>query len=60
LRDLAAQEGWLFVDNLAGLQAYGGSERLYNDYDYHVTEAASVIIGATQAEAIKHSLRGDR
>ena len=31
LRVLASEEGWLFVDNLAALRSYQGSERLYNN-----------------------------
>jgi len=52
LRRLAGECGWLFVDNLAALRAYRGSERLYNDADYHLLPAASTIIGKAQAAAI--------
>jgi len=52
LRDFSREEGWVFVDNLAPLRAYRGNERLYNDFDYHITPAASAIIGKNEAEAI--------
>lgn len=56
LRTLAAQEGWLFVDNLAALQRSHGPDRLYNDFDYHLLPAASAIIGRAQAAALLDTL----
>ena len=57
LRTFAAETGWLFVDNLSALREYGGRSRLYNDFDYHLTVAASAIIGRTQAELFSSSLQ---
>jgi len=51
LRVLAAQTGWRFADNLAPLRAYAGTERLFNDFDYHYLPPASDIIGRAQAAA---------
>ena len=51
LRVVARESGWLFVDNLRALQVYDGSDRLYNDFDYHLLPPASEIIGRAQAEA---------
>lgn len=57
LRQLAAETGWLFIDNLTPLGNYSGSERLYNEFDYHIRPAASEIIGRTQAAVIaRHAL----
>lgn len=53
LKAEAEAAGWLFVDNLSPLQAYQGPERLYNDFDYHVTLKANEIIGRNEAVAIK-------
>jgi hypothetical protein len=52
LRVVARESGWLFVDNLRALRAYAGTERLYNDFDYHLLPPASEIIGRAQAEAL--------
>lgn len=52
LRQAADETGWLFVDTLAALENYRGSERLYNDFDYHITSPASALIGAAQAEVL--------
>lgn len=52
LERASREAGWVFVDNLSALRAYSGSERLYNDFDYHVEPVASEIIGRNQAEAI--------
>jgi len=52
LSGMAAQTGWVFVDNLTPLRAHAGTERLYNNFDYHLLPAASAIIGRAQAEAI--------
>lgn len=58
LEALATEEDWLFVDNLQPLRAYGGSDRLYNDFDYHLLPAASEVIGSNEAEAIHQQLEG--
>lgn len=52
LRAAAAAEGWIFVDNLAALRGYQGSERLYNDFDYHLEPIASAIVGRAQRDAL--------
>ena len=52
LRALAAEQGWLFVDNLAALRAYDGKRRLFNGFDYHLLPAASAIIGRAQAAVL--------
>jgi hypothetical protein len=57
LRALAAEQGWLFVDNLAALQGYRGSERLYNGFDYHLLPSASALVGRAQAAALADTLR---
>jgi len=57
LRRLAAEQEWVFVDNLAALQAYRGKERLYNDFDYHFLPVASDLIGRAQAAALADRLR---
>ena len=56
LRAAASEQGWLFVDNLAALQAYHGSERLYNGFDYHLLPVASALIGRAQAAALRDHL----
>jgi len=58
LRGVAESNGWLFVDNLETLRGYDRSERLYNDFDYHVTRTAMELIGRTQAESILEYLEG--
>lgn len=58
LRGFSTEEGWVFVDNLEALREYRGSERLYNDFDYHITVAASRIIGTTQGDVIREQLSG--
>lgn len=57
LRSLAAEQRWLFVDNLSALQAYQGSERLYNEFDYHLLPVASALIGRAQAAVLLEELR---
>ena len=52
LGHLAAEQGWLFVDNLAALRAYRGGDRLYNNLDYHLLPVASTIIGKKQATVL--------
>lgn len=56
LRSLAAERQWLFVDNLAALRAYGGTERLYNAFDYHLLPSASAVIGRAEAAALRARL----
>jgi hypothetical protein len=58
LGHLAAEQGWLFVDNLAALRAYRGGDRLYNNLDYHLLPAASTIIGKKQATVLLDYLHG--
>jgi hypothetical protein len=57
LRGLAADQGWIFVDNLAALQSYDGPERLFNDFDYHLLPVASALVGRSQAAALLDTLR---
>lgn len=57
LRQLAAGEGWGFVDNLALLRGYRGSERLFNNFDYHITPTASAIIGRAESALLLDTLR---
>jgi len=52
LRVLARESGWLFVDNLRALQRYDGTDRLFNNFDYHLLPPASEIIGRAQADAL--------
>jgi hypothetical protein len=52
LQVLARENGWLFVDNLRALRAHDGTDRLFNDFDYHLLPLASEIIGRAQAEAL--------
>lgn len=51
-RELAKEEGWLFVDNLAALRGYKGTERLYNNYDYHLLPVASALVGHAQTDTL--------
>lgn len=57
LKAAAQETGWLFVDNLAPLRAYKGSDRLFNVFDYHVTPVASAIIGTNEAQVLEQYLR---
>lgn len=57
---LAAENGWLFVDNLTALRAYRGRDRLYNKSDYHLLPAASTIIGKAQAAVLENYLHSHR
>jgi hypothetical protein len=57
LKQLAAETGWLFVENLEPLRQYNGSQPLYNTVDYHIEPVASGIIGETQARAIVQRIR---
>jgi hypothetical protein len=52
LRQMSADAGWVFVDNLTPLRHYNGTELLYNRADYHIEPVASEIIGAAQAREI--------
>lgn len=52
LRNLASDNGWIFVDNLKALRAYHGTQRLFNNFDYHILPPASALIGSEQATAI--------
>jgi hypothetical protein len=60
LKSMSDAAGWLFVDNLVPLQAYQGPDRLFNDFDYHITLTANDIIGRNQAAAIDQVLDSDR
>ncbi len=60
LRDLAGELGWLFIDNLDPLRRYDGPERLYNDFDYHLTPTASAIVGDVEAEALARAAKERR
>ena len=57
LKAAAQETGWLFIDNLIPLKAYKGSDRLFNVFDYHVTPAASTIIGSNEARTLEQYLR---
>ena len=57
LRRMAAESGWVFVDNLPPLRQYRGSDRLFNNNDYHFEPNASAIIGRAQAEAVANHLK---
>jgi hypothetical protein len=52
LHQLANDEQWIFVDDLAALRSYRGSGRLYNSFDYHLLPNASSLVGQAQAEAL--------
>lgn len=52
LKVLAAESGWVFVDNLPLLRGHDGTEQFYNRTDYHIEPAVSEIIGKAQARAI--------
>jgi hypothetical protein len=56
LRELAKEQQWIFVDDLAALRSYQGSERLYNSFDYHLLPNASALVGQAQAEALMRAL----
>lgn len=61
LKVVAQEMGWLFIDNLVPLRTYKGSERLFNVFDYHVTPAASTIIGSNEARTLEQYPRsGDK
>ena len=60
LRQLASEQQWIFVDNLAALQSYKGSDRLYNDFDYHLLPNASALVGQAEAEALLGVLLSSR
>jgi len=50
-RALARNEGWLFVDNLAALDALHRPD-LFNRFDYHYLPPASAVIGRAQAQVL--------
>jgi hypothetical protein len=60
LRQLASEQQWVFVDNLAALRSYEGSGRLYNDFDYHLLPVASALVGQAEAEALLRVLPSSR
>jgi hypothetical protein len=60
LRELANEQHWIFVDNLAALRGYQGSERLYNSFDYHLLPNASALVGEAEAEAILAGMPGKK
>jgi hypothetical protein len=60
LRELANEQHWVFVDNLAALRGYHGSERLYNNFDYHLLPIASALVGKAQAAALLDTLHATR
>lgn len=57
LQTIATENGWLFADNLRPLREYTGTAPLYNDFDFHVTPAASQVIGSNQAAILMPFLR---
>jgi hypothetical protein len=57
LRVMASDEGWLFVDAVAALREYKGSEPLFNDFDFHLLPPASALIGSAQASVIAQAAR---
>ncbi|HXX74405.1 MAG TPA: hypothetical protein VEI50_04700 [Nitrospiraceae bacterium] len=56
LKAMADDLGWLFIDNLTPLRNFNGNERLYNNFDYHLTPAASKVIGMNEAEVLSKYL----
>jgi hypothetical protein len=56
LRELANEQQWIFVDNLAALRSYQGSGRLYNSFDYHLLPNASALVGQAQSEALLRAM----
>lgn len=56
LHDLANEQQWIFVDDLAALRSYTGSARLYNSFDYHLLPNASALVGQAQAEALLRAM----
>jgi hypothetical protein len=57
LRSLAAEAGWLYVDNVPELRKRKVDLRLYNRFDYHIEPPASEIIGRAQAGVILQAAR---
>lgn len=57
LAPMAAEAGWIFVDNLTSLRAVEQPHQLYNHFDYHIEPPASARIGAAQAVAIDSAYR---
>ena len=60
LRELAMEQRWVFVDDLAALRSYHGSGRLYNSFDYHLLPNASALVGQAQAEALLRTMPSDK
>jgi len=60
LRQLANEQQWIFVDNLAALRGYQGSGRLYNSFDYHLLPPASALVGQAQADALLRAIPRDK
>jgi hypothetical protein len=60
LRELANEQQWVFVDNLAALRSYQGSGRLYNSFDYHLLPNASALVGQAQADALRRAMPRDK
>lgn len=60
LRELANEEQWVFVDNLAALRSHQDSERLYNSFDYHLLPNASALVGRAQADALLQAMPRDK
>jgi hypothetical protein len=56
LRELANEQHWIFVDNLAALRSYQGSGRLYNSFDYHLLPNASALVGQAQEAALLRAM----
>lgn len=56
LRGISDTSGWVFVDNLKALRAVRGAQRLFNDFDYHITPPASRAIGKAEAEVVRRAL----
>jgi hypothetical protein len=58
LRQLASQQAWLFVDNLAALQSATKQERFFNKSDYHLLPPASLIIGHAESAVLADHVPG--
>jgi len=60
LHELANEEHWIFVDDLAALRSYQGSGPLYNSFDYHLLPNASALVGQAQAQALLQAMPLDK
>ena len=60
LRELANEQQWIFVDNLAALRSYQGAGRLYNSFDYHLLPNGSALVGQAQSEALLRAMTRDK